>query len=153
MGRATLYVSSKTPTVSSVSKTWINAVAKDPSFRHVQWDSEIQTTMTTLDQLIEEYGLPDFCKLDIEGHELEALRGLSAELPALSFEFLPATITSAEQCIHQLETIGHYEYNWAVAEQFQLQSPAWLTPETMILHLSDKLPKGKSGDIYARRKL
>lgn len=32
---------------------------------------------TTLDALIGEYGMPDFVKIDVEGHEVEVLRGWS----------------------------------------------------------------------------
>lgn len=30
--------------------------------------------MTTLDTLIDEYGQPDFIKIDVEGYELEVLK-------------------------------------------------------------------------------
>ena len=45
--------------------------------------------MTTLDTLVAEYGEPAFCKIDVEGFEVEALKGLSRPLRALSFEYGP----------------------------------------------------------------
>jgi len=36
----------------------------------------------------DEYGLPHFCKIDVEGFEEQALAGLSRPLPVLSFEFI-----------------------------------------------------------------
>ena len=40
----------------------------------------------TLDQLISRHDLPFFVKIDFEGHEPSALRGMSVPVPYLSFE-------------------------------------------------------------------
>ena len=37
--------------------------------------------------MISRFGAPDFCKINVEGLELEVLRGLSRPVPALSFEY------------------------------------------------------------------
>ncbi len=76
-GMATLYVSERTPTVTTLSREWIGAVQEDTSFRRVRWDTAISVPVTTLDQLITRYGRPTFCKIDVEGFELEVLQGLS----------------------------------------------------------------------------
>ena len=55
--------------------------------------------VTTLDRLIAIYGAPTFCKIDVEGSELQVLEGLTEALPALSFEFLPVSIKRAYGCI------------------------------------------------------
>jgi hypothetical protein len=48
--------------------------------------SSIDITISTLDEFIKDKGCPDFIKMDIEGHEVEALEGMysslkNAELP------------------------------------------------------------------------
>jgi hypothetical protein len=106
--------------------------------------------MTTLDALIGAYGMPAFCKIDIEGSELEALQGLSQPMPAISFEFVPGAVELARSCIAHLEQIGRYKYNWALGESFRLQSPEWLDAPAMTRLLSADLRHGRSGDIYAR---
>ena len=150
-GTATLFISEQTPTVSSLSDSWIATVRQDPSFEQVRWESKITAEITTLDALVDNFGLPAFCKIDVEGYELQALRGLSAPLPALSFEYLPATIDLALHCLERLEALGSYQYNWSVAEQFRLGSSTWLNSEEMAEQLSLTLSQGRSGDIYARR--
>ena len=59
-------------------------------WRWVGIEGEPQKTLvqvTTLDALIDQYGLPTFCKIDVEGFEDEVLRGLSRPLKCVSFEY------------------------------------------------------------------
>jgi hypothetical protein len=49
----------------------------------------VEVSQTTLDELAEQYGLPDLIKMDIEGAELDALQGASNVLlhgPSLFIE-------------------------------------------------------------------
>jgi len=44
--------------------------------------------MVTLDAAtIETFGKPFYCKIDVEGWELDVLKGLSQPIPLISFEF------------------------------------------------------------------
>lgn len=43
--------------------------------------------VVTLDSAIECFGLPAYCKIDVEGWELEVLKGLTQSIPLVSFEF------------------------------------------------------------------
>ncbi len=147
-GTATLHISRRTPTVTTMSPEWIGAVKKLPSFSKVSWDKQVAVQVTTLDALIAEYGLPAFCKIDVEGFELEVLRGLSQPLRALSFEYIPATAGIAAGCIARLAELGSYEYNHAYGESHRLQEARWLSPEDMLQVLAG-ITAG-SGDIYAR---
>ncbi|MCA9998832.1 MAG: FkbM family methyltransferase [Anaerolineales bacterium] len=146
-GEATLYVSERTPTVTSLSAAWITAVSQDPTFAHVQWNQQITVLVTTLDALIAEFGVPAFCKIDVEGYELEVLRGLSQPLPALSFEYVAATMPLALACIDRLAELGNYEFNWSEGEQHRWQTAVWLSPAEIKQRLLS-IDSG-SGDIYS----
>lgn len=148
-GEATLFISSRTPTVTTMSSDWIARVKQDPSFKTVQWDREVTVPVTTLDNLINAYGEPQFCKIDVEGFELAVLQGLSRPLAALSFEYIPASIDIALACIRRMEELGRYEYNLAPGETHRLQYEHWLAPEAMAQALS--AVRTGSGDVYARR--
>jgi FkbM family methyltransferase len=58
--------------------------------------------MTTLDALIEVYGVPSFCKIDCEGYEHAVLSGLSSRVPSISFEFHSSDLTAVESCTGRL---------------------------------------------------
>lgn len=148
-GNATLFISTRTPTVTTMSKDWMSQVQQDPSFQAVRWDREVTVPVTTLDTLIEAHGEPRFCKIDVEGFELAVLQGLSRPLAALSFEYIPASIDIALACITRLEELGNYEYNLAPGETHRLRFDRWLTPADMTQTLEST--REGSGDVYARR--
>jgi len=148
-GDATLFISTRTPTVTTMSSEWMSRVRQDPSFQAVRWDRQVSVAVTTLDALIETHGEPQFCKIDVEGFELQVLQGLSRPLTALSFEYIPAAITMALSCIQRLETLGRYEYNLAPGETHRLRFDRWRTPHEICREL--EATQDGSGDVYARR--
>jgi FkbM family methyltransferase len=149
-GEMTLLLSARTPTVSSLSPAWVESVRAAPRFAGVRWDDEIQVPVTTLDALIERYGRPTLCKLDIEGSEPAALSALSVAIRTVVFEFIPAQREAARACLDRLEQLGSYEYNWTEREVPRLRSAEWLAPQAMADRVAG-LPDGAhSGDIFAR---
>ena len=86
-GRAMLAVSDRTPTVSTLTPAWREARRRDKSFAGVEWNRDVEVDATTLDALVAQFGVPAFVKLDMEGGELAALRGLTTPVPGVSFEY------------------------------------------------------------------
>jgi len=129
---------------------WLTTVQQNRRFAGVRWDEQVRVMVTTVDALIAQDGKPAFCKIDVEGAELEVLQGLSQALPALSFEYIPAKIDTALNCIKRLDQLGHYDYNWRVSEFPRLRSPVWLSSQEMSANLSHMPRDGNSGDVYAK---
>lgn len=148
-GRATLHVDPANLTVTTLSPAWIDAVTRDDSFARVKWRAANEVAVTTLDALIDEFGLPDFCKIDVEGYEVQALAGLSHPVPKLSFEYMTATPDATLACIDRLEMLSAYRYNWSPGEAMRLMEDTWLSAGQMRAHLSQLGRAGASGDIYA----
>ncbi|MDH2326957.1 FkbM family methyltransferase [Cereibacter sp. SYSU M97828] len=142
-GRATLHISRRHPTVSSLSAGWIKDVAQTEGFRHVRWDQRLEVEVTTLDALIAAHGLPAFCKIDVEGHEAEILAGSNHPIPTVALEYLPETPDLARAAVAQLARNGDYAFNFVQGEGHDFIGP-WKDADSLLSQLS------RQGDIYAR---
>jgi FkbM family methyltransferase len=155
-GRAQLQVAAATPTVSTLSRDWMDAVAAAPTMFPVRWNEAIDVEVTTLDALIGAHGEPAFCKIDVEGFEAEVLAGLSRPLRGLSFEYLPMAHDATLRVLESVERLGAkasgYLYNYSPIETMRFASESWLDAPGMVALLERFRPLGRSGDVYARRK-
>jgi FkbM family methyltransferase len=153
-GRARLGISTATPTVSSMSPDWIESVTADQSFSWVKWDRSVEVDVATLDDLIAAHGEPSFCKIDVEGFEVEVLAGLTRPLRALSFEYLPPAHDAALTALDLVERLGApaggYEYNYSPIETMRFAGERWLDAAGLVQLLERYRPLGRSGDVYAR---
>jgi FkbM family methyltransferase len=149
-GTQSLHISQRNPTLSTLSADWIQDIQRSRQFQGIEWDAAAEVNVTTLDNLIDEYGLPRFCKIDVEGYEREVLAGLSHAIPALSFEYNPAVPDMALDCISRLTALGAYEFNWTVREIPRFRSRAWLGLDAMGDRLRALPLEARTGDVYAR---
>lgn len=149
-GRATLHVSTSTPTLTTLSREWMDEVQADERFRDARWDETVEVPVTTLDALIARHGVPRFCKVDVEGFELEVLKGLSRPVEALSFEYIPVAKASAQACVRHLAALGPYRFRSSRVETMRWSEEHWLTAEEMVAKLEALALHERSGDVYAR---
>lgn len=136
----------KSSVISTMSNDW-----KLGRFKREQWESEIQVPVTTLDSMIEKYGIPDFCKIDVEGYELNVLMGLTHRIPHLSFEFAYEFLDKkTKPCLDRLVELGFEKFNVAFGEDGRFVFEEWMDAESLFSYLKNLQDKLSWGDIYAR---
>ena len=151
VGRATLSISERTPTVTSLASDWRDARTADHDFARVRWNRSAEISVTTIDALIETYGEPSFIKLDVEGSEPAALAGLSRPVASVAFEYLPRALDNAARCVDRLGRLDRYVYNWSPGESYRFASESWLEGPALLDALARPDAQGRSGDVYARK--
>lgn len=149
-GEAILHISSRHPTVTTISERFIDGVSHVAGFRDVVWDREVRIPVTTLDRLIDTYGLPAFCKIDVEGAESDILRGLSQPIRLIAFEYIPALPEVAREAMNRLADLGDYRFNRVIGESHRFIDIEWKDAEALSRDLAKLAPESPSGDIYAR---
>ena len=132
-------------TCSSLSSDWLGEVERT---YHVP--------VLTLDAAIAHFDVPHYCKIDVEGWELEVLRGLSEPISLLSFEYHTNDrgIDSARSCLRMLRELADCEANLIGPEQPVLRLAEWVSlPEFLKWFPGsghDGAP-GPYGDVFVRR--
>jgi FkbM family methyltransferase len=105
-------------------------------------------TVTTLDRLIETFGRPAYCKIDVEGSELQVIQGLSQPVPLLSFEFHGEVRQNAEEIVARLSHLDQYEYNHTDGDWLGLKRCQWIDERTLVTDIR-ALGIGAWGNVFA----
>ena len=94
----------------------------------IEYQEKRSVEITTLDHLIDAYGVPALIKIDVVGFELEVLQGLHRSVPCLSFEIsLPGFKQELLKCVEilgGLSACGQFNYTWDRRNGLALES--WL---------------------------
>jgi FkbM family methyltransferase len=148
-GRAGLWLNRANPTVSTASAAFIAAAAAGEGWQGQVWDEEIERPVTTLDTLIAAHGQPRFVKIDVEGFEAEALRGLSVAPRTVSFEFTAICLDVARECLALLAALGYRQFNVSPGETLEFAHAAPCGADEMLAYLAALPGEITSGDVYA----
>ena len=135
--------------MATLSPSWRDARGAEEDFAGVEWNRTIEVPVTTMDALIERFGMPAFVKVDVEGAEPDALAGLSHPVPVLSFEYLRQALDLVAACTGRLLELGDYRFTWSPGESFQLATAVSLTAAELIDCLAAPGSQRRSGDVYA----
>jgi FkbM family methyltransferase len=77
---------------------------------HYQYAPPIKIPTISIDELIAEHGDPDMIKIDIEGHELEALKSLSKKSGKITFEWHETFKDRIIECARHLSSLGYTKF-------------------------------------------
>lgn len=141
---------SQSSTTSSLSEEWIQRVQASGRFGDRAWVDVETVEVKTLDAMVRQYGIPEFCKIDVEGFEHKVITGLSQPLKYLSFEFTPEYFESTHACIQHLISLGPVEFNYSLGESMKLELEQWISSSEILKLLQHRSQIDQSfGDIYA----
>jgi FkbM family methyltransferase len=81
----------------------------DPDWWDLEWDDRHRVQVSTLDELIDQFGTPKIVKIDTEGFDHRVLLGLSQPVEHLLFEVHALYPERIETAFAYLATLGTYE--------------------------------------------
>jgi FkbM family methyltransferase len=131
--------------ISTLQREWIEVSETSGRFGKLTVARELTVPCTTLDRLIERFGIPAFTKIDVEGSELDVLRGLSRPAGTLSFEFTPELLHLADQCLARLKVLGYQKFQFSAGESMAIGNQ-WLDATSLRADLAQRC---EFGDVYA----
>lgn len=105
----TMWIDQDGSAKNTLSAKWVETLRADEVRFGETLDFSRQRSIetTTLDSLIASHGAPFFIKVDVEGYELNVLRGLSRPVAYVSFEVnLPEFRSEGLQCVERLGCIA-----------------------------------------------
>ncbi len=124
--------------------------------RDYKWGKSVAVDVVTLDAMIKKYGMPDFCKIDVENFELNVLQGLSKHIPCLSFECNSEYMQQTFDCVDCLSSLGYKKFNFCIGETSKFHYDDWLDPKDFKAQISILAKShdwseiwGLWGDVYA----
>lgn len=137
-------------TISSMNLDWINSV-KNGVFKENSWNRQEKVKVDTLDNLIIQHGVPHLIKVDVEGFEINVLKGLTQKVGCISYEFMfPEFYNQALECLEYIESIAPVECNYSWGETMKLVERKWVPSSDFREILSDAKKNAYFGDIYVR---
>jgi FkbM family methyltransferase len=149
-GRVRLFLDPQTPEIASLDERWLSdGPDHAKAFQVTAQDVEA----VTLSQLVERYGVPDYLKIDVEGHETRVLQGLHVPVKRVSFEFHTVKLDELARRCALLGSLGAYEFNYTLGNTYRMGLARWVSSA----HLADALRdvRGRpselqAGDVFAR---
>ena len=149
-GSAKFYISNDT-VLSSFSNDFI-AKTSNTRFTENSWENTTEVEIITLDSLIEEYGVPDFIKIDVEGFETEVFKGLNRKVKMISFEYtVPELADNLLPILTKANSLGECMFNFSIGESMQFDMKEWISFESIkSFIITDEFIKTGFGDIYIK---
>ncbi len=111
-----IYLVEDNEAYNSLNKKHIETTTTSRGIANLETVKRQDIKVEKLENFIEKFGTPKYIKIDVEGYELEVLKGLKTPVPLLSFEAnLPEFCGETIQAIKYLAEIStnRYRFNFA----------------------------------------
>ena len=131
--------------VATLSNEFITFYSNDKIF----WNEKEIVTVNTINTVIEKYGIPNYCKIDTEGYELNILSSLSHKIPIIEFEFTEGFFDNTLKIIDLLDT-NSAVFNYIINENLKFKLENWVSA-TEFKKIILSLPKNRlHGNIFVK---
>lgn len=145
-----LFICNESNRLSTFSKKFRTKVRFPNVLGGYHWSKKVDITITTLDSLIKSYGVPKFCKIDVEGYEIEVFEGLTKKIPFICFEFHLDLFNDLKKCINHLLSLGEAKFNFVIKQIPEFYLSNWVSPNILYKTLISIGSESLVGDIYVK---
>jgi FkbM family methyltransferase len=123
-GYTSLYINDLNLPLATLTRDWTGMDREG----NIHWKESI-VECVTINTLIEKYGIPKFCKIDVEGHESKLLSVLKYKIPIISIEFSKLDRDNFLASIGYLKAFGDFEYNFIIDSDNNFALPEFVSNE------------------------
>jgi FkbM family methyltransferase len=109
------YISHNATGVSTASTEFMENSRFTKGSKHlgensINWAEPIKVQSTTIDAMIERYGMPDLIKIDVEGYEYNVLSGLTQKANDICFEWHEEEKDNLYKILEHLQSLGYEQF-------------------------------------------
>jgi FkbM family methyltransferase len=122
---------SNADTISTSSLDWINNSRFTEDY---VWYEPLKLKSTSLDNLISVYGNPDLIKIDVEGYELEVLKGLTKKSNEICFEWAEEQYDNINKTVNHLQNLGYDEFGYIMFDDYMKKPDVYTKWEESDFH-------------------
>lgn len=133
----------------SASDVYVSALEEKVGRPRAVFDVEVVPAAS----LFEQFGVPDFIKIDVEGMDADVLATIPVRPKMLSFEFnlAPHLVPIAERCLGEVARLGFSEGNFTLAADTRLILRSWIDRDDVLGEIQ-RHAAGRDwwGDVFVR---
>ena len=148
-GNDITFYHAKCDTLSTINKHWLTD--KNSRFYNHPY-TEVICKTTSIDKLIEEYGMPELIKIDVEGGEYECVSSLTCKNKLICFEWASETNDITLKCLDHLFNLGYTQYHIQNGDDylFRPTDADFYDIDNIKTKLSNTIPKKDWGMLWCR---
>ncbi len=127
---ATMWVDTPGSAKNTLSQKWVETLQEDDERfgQRLGFGNRKEVETTTVEELIASHGMPFYVKIDVEGFEINVLKGMRRPVPYLSFEVnLPDFRSEGQDCVQALGRLASEgKFNYSVDCRLGLRLEQWV---------------------------
>jgi len=124
-GKLTIHIAEARSGLNTLSDKWVGSLEDTEENR---WHKEhafrnsYEVEVTTLKELFNKYGVPYYLKIDVEGFEINVIRGMDKAPAFISFETnLPEFLEETIGCIQKIIALApSAKFNYSIKDKLEL---------------------------------